>query len=175
MEKKTKRYLLGALLLSPLALLLPTSTKVSNAQFANKDLPRGLRNNNPGNLRKTDNKWLGKVSNPLDPEFESFDTLSNGLRAALRNAFTQWNRGKDSIEALVSVWAPPSENATSAYVAKVAKEVGISPGMEFKWGNNETTAKIMFAIFKHENGPQTSKYITLASVKSKLAELWPAK
>jgi len=144
-----------------------------NPQFSNKKLPRGLRNNNPGNLRKSAANWAGKVVNPLDTAFESFDTMSNGVRAALKNAFTQWNRGKNTIAELVSVWAPPSENNTSAYVATVAKAAGISASKEFMWGNNDTTAKIMYAIFLHENGPLAKQYITLENVRGHLAVLHP--
>jgi hypothetical protein len=142
-------------------------------QFGDKKLPRGLRNNNPGNLRKTSVKWGGKVANPLDTAFESFDTMANGVRAAIRNAFTQWNRGKDTIAQLVSIWAPPSENDTARYVAQVAKAAGIPATKEFKFGNNETTAKIMYAIFIHENGPTAKNHITLAAVKAQLAALYP--
>lgn len=158
-------------------LLLPKKVKDSLSsslpQFGNKKLNRGLRNNNPGNIRKTTIKWPGKVSNPLDTAFESFDTMSNGVRAALRNAHTHWNRGKNSIAALVTIWAPPFENNTSAYVAAVSKAAGIPSGKQFAWGNNETTAKIMLAIFQHENGARTKEFITLESVKSQLATMWP--
>jgi hypothetical protein len=143
-------------------------------QFGDKKLPRGIRNNNPGNLRKTPTKWAGKVSNPLDTAFESFDTMANGVRAALRNAYTQWNRGKDTISEFIAVWAPPSENDTAKYVAQVAKAAGISPTKEFTFGNNDVTAKIMYAVFVHENGPIAKKYITPEQVKAQLAALYPA-
>jgi hypothetical protein len=160
---------LSALAVAALA-LWPTTT---HNQFKNSKLSRGLRNNNPGNLRKSAATWLGKVVNPLERDFESFSTMDYGVRAAIRNAFTQWNKGKDSIQSLVSIWAPPSENNTAAYVAAVAKAAGIPATSEFKWGGNDTTAKIMFAIFKHENGADTTKYITLAQVRKHLDAMWP--
>lgn len=174
MEKKTKRLLLGGLLLSPVLLLLPTNMKgPSNAQFANTSLPPGIRNNNPGCLRITDNQWQGKVRNPLDTKFESFDTMSNGVRAALRNAYTQWNRGKDTIEAFISTWAPARENNTVAYVAAVAKKAGIPATKEFKFGANATTAKIMYAIFEHECGAKISQYVKIEDITRQLGEMWP--
>jgi hypothetical protein len=144
------------------------------AQFANKSLPRGLRNNNPGNLRKSAAKWAGKVSNPLDTAFESFDSMANGVRAAIRNAHTQWNRGKNTIAQLITIWAPPSENDTTKYVATVAKAAGISSTQQFTFGNNDTTAKIMYAIFIHENGPLAKSHLTVDQIKAQLAALWPA-
>ncbi len=160
---------LSALAVAALA-LWPTTTK---QQFTNKSLPRGLRNNNPGNLRKSSATWIGKVSNPLESAFESFSSMDYGIRAAIKNAFTQWNKGKDTIRTLVSIWAPPIENNTAAYVAAVAKAAGISPDVEFRFGSNEVTAKVLYAIFVHENGPKTRQFITIEAVKKHLAALYP--
>jgi len=146
----------------------------TNPQFANKKLPRGIRNNNPGNLKKSSARWAGKVVNPLDTVFESFDTMQNGVRAAIKNAHTQWNRGADTVQEFISIWAPKSDNNnTSAYVAAVAKKAGISPTKEFAFGNNDTTAKILHAVFIHENGPIAGDYIKLEAVKGHLAALYP--
>ena len=174
MKNIQKLWPLILLALASLLLLLPKSimNKV-NPQFVNKKLPRGIRNNNPGNLRKSSVKWAGKVDNPSDTSFESFDSMSNGIRASLRNAFTHWNRGKDTIKELISIWAPPTENNTSAYVATVAKSAGIPATKEFTFGNNETTAKVMYAVFLHENGPITKQYITPENVKGHLAVMFP--
>lgn len=170
MNPNAKKVLLLALPLLGLALLLPSNM---GNNFANKSLTRGLRNNNPGCLRISKEKWLGKVKNPLDTEFESFDTMDNGVRAAVRNAYAQWNKGKDSIQSFISVWAPRSENDTKAYVAKVAKAAGISPTAEFKFGNNETTAKIIYAVFAHECGPRISEFVSTSDIRKHLASMWP--
>lgn len=161
------------------ALLLLTMNKkvmapitTSIAQFANKSLPRGIRNNNPGNLRKSSVKWAGKVDNPLESAFESFSTMAYGLRAAIRNANTHWTRGKKSIAQLVSIWAPPSENNTTAYVAAVAKAAGIASNVPFVWGNNDTTAKVLLAIFRHENGAAiTDRYVSLSDIRGYLGAM----
>jgi hypothetical protein len=55
----------------------------------------------------------------------------------------------------------------------VAKAAGIAATAQIKCGNNDTTAKIMYAIFCRENGPLTKEYITLENVKGHLALLWP--
>mgnify|MGYP007032335315 CR=1 FL=1 len=39
-----------------------------------KPLPRGIRNNNPLNIR-IGNVWLGEVQSPDDPEFEQFVSM----------------------------------------------------------------------------------------------------
>lgn len=178
MKNLPKSLLLLLLGIPLLLLLLPKKMKDSLtskvARFGDKTLPRGLRNNNPGNLRISSAKWAGKIKNPLDTSFESFDTMANGVRAAVRNAHTQWNRGKNSIASLVAVWAPPSENNTAAYVAAVAKAAGIPATKQFEWGANDVTAKVLYTIFIHENGPKAKSFITLESVKAQLAAMWPA-
>lgn len=166
-----KRLLLLAPIAAGLLLLLPN--KVRNGGYSNAATSRGLRNNNPGCLKKTEIKWQGKVSNPAEPVFETFDTMSNGVRAAVRNAFTQWNRGKDTINTLIHTWAPATENRTAAYVAAVAKAAKIHKDKEFKFGNNETTVQIMYAIFLHESGPEAKKYITQENIRGHLAGMFP--
>ena len=50
-------------------------------------IPRGIRNNNPLNLR-VGNNWKGEVSQPTDHTFEQFTEMKWGVRAAfivLRN------------------------------------------------------------------------------------------
>jgi hypothetical protein len=127
-------------------------------------LPRGLRNNNPLNLRKTTTTWKDEVNNPQEASFESFRTLAAGLRAGIKNAKTQWNRGKTTINTLVSVWAPPSENNTGAYVNTVAKAAGISKDKFIDWSDKNLVARIIHAMVIHENGAIANKYLPLAAV-----------
>ena len=44
---------------------------------------RGIRNNNPFNIKKSPNKWLGKKSVSSDPVFEQFETMDYGIRAGI--------------------------------------------------------------------------------------------
>lgn len=83
-------------------------------------LPRGIRNNNPLNIR-VGNKWVGEVKKPTDPSFEQFSCMPYGLRAA----FVILHRYIDvyklnTISKIVSRWAPKSENNTLAYIRRVS-------------------------------------------------------
>ena len=97
-----------------------------------KKVPRGIRNNNPLNIRKG-STWKGERQNQTDPSFEEFISMEYGIRAALilmRNHITGFKgtrKRMNTIRKLISVWAPPSENATSKYVAHVSCFTGISP------------------------------------------------
>ena len=59
---------------------------------------RGLRNNNPGNIRMSDTTWQGKISKEFNTDtnkaFEQFESLEYGLRALMKNAYTWIQRGK---------------------------------------------------------------------------------
>lgn len=83
-------------------------------------LPRGIRNNNPLNIR-VGNKWVGEVKSPTDPSFEQFTCMPYGLRAAfiiLRRYIEVYKL--NTISKIVSRWAPDSENNTLAYIGRVS-------------------------------------------------------
>ena len=87
-------------------------------------LPRGIRNNNPLNIRlNPDNRWQGRVPPKLnsDNAFEQFQDPIMGLRAAAVLLIAHYDRKHlDTIRKLVGVWAPPNENDTETYARCVA-------------------------------------------------------
>lgn len=86
--------------------------------------PRGIRNNNPLNIR-IGNAWLGEVPIPTDKEFEQFTSLRWGLRAGFLLLKRYINRYHlNSIRLIVSRWAPSSENNTEAYIKRVSTLTG---------------------------------------------------
>lgn len=95
-------------------------------------VPRGIRNNNPLNIRKGNN-WKGERKVQTDKAFEEFETLQYGLRAGLkliRNQISGFNGSRpkfNTIGKLIKVWAPPSENATDKYIDFVSQAVGKQP------------------------------------------------
>ena len=85
--------------------------------------PRGIRNNNPLNIRKSADKWQGKAGD--DGAFVIFDTPENGIRAAGRLLKTYRDKhGLNTIRGIVNRWAPPNENNTEAYIAFVEQKTG---------------------------------------------------
>lgn len=97
------------------------------------NLPRGIRNNNPLNIRKSETAWLGKVRNNTDGAFEQFTTIEHGLRAAFLNIRTIIRRRANqnlttNVKQLVHIWAPADDgNNEIAYAATVAAKTGIQP------------------------------------------------
>ena len=54
---------------------------------------RGLRNNNPLNIIKSEKiNWQGEVKPSTDPNFAQFETMEYGLRAALCLLRTYYNK-----------------------------------------------------------------------------------
>lgn len=123
------------------------------------ELPRGLRNNNPGNIKESPNDkthWIGERATNDDPVFEEFDTPWAGIRALyiiLRGY--QRARGLKTTRQIIDRWAPPIENDTGAYVNSVAGAVGYSPDQPIDLIHNKKVAvKFIAAVIKHENGQQ---------------------
>lgn len=91
---------------------------------------RGIRNNNPFNLKKG-STWKGERPDQADPTFEEFTSMEMGIRAGLkliRNHVTGFGgkrKPMNSIAKLIAVWAPPTENNTVEYVRTVSRLSGI--------------------------------------------------
>ena len=88
--------------------------------------PRGIRNNNPGNIKHGDT-WKGEIKS-TDRTFEQFKDAEHGIRAIgvlLRTYNTKYNL--DTIDGIISRWAPKSENQTQNYINFVSKQLGVRP------------------------------------------------
>lgn len=90
-------------------------------------ITRGMRNNNPFNIRKSNNKWYGKVPGK-DNEFETFDTLLNGYRAGIALLCTYYNNYHlHTIFDVINRFAPSLENNTFDYIKYVSKQSHFEP------------------------------------------------
>ena len=90
-------------------------------------LPRGIRNNNPLNIRRTKDQWQGMRKEQTDSQFCQFENLAYGWRAAFRLLTRTYYHTYRlfTIRAIVNKWAPPNENNTRAYVENVSRLTGI--------------------------------------------------
>lgn len=131
--------------------------------MATTTLPRGLRNNNPLNLRISNNPWLGKVKNNTDGAFEQFTTIEYGYRAAFRNIRTivQRRSAQDNtttVRQLIHVWAPGSDgNNEAAYCQSVQKHSSINPDELVIIKNKEFMCKLVYGMAVTENGQAVSR------------------
>lgn len=114
--------------------------------------PRGLRNNNAGNIRAVDGVlWQGQIGID-DAGFVIFDTALNGLRALARVLKTYRQKyGLISISGIISRWAPSNENDTTSYIKSVEMRVGLGANTPLSLEHYPALVK---AIIHHENGKQ---------------------
>lgn len=119
----------------------------------NSKLPRGIRNNNPGNLVLTSIKWQGKIPLDLnkDGRFEQFQNIIWGSRALILDLSNDIKKGQDTISELITSFAPRNENDTDKYIQFVSKNTGI-PSDQKLVANKETLSKLFKAIVMMENG-----------------------
>lgn len=88
---------------------------------------RGLRNNNPFNIRKSKSRWLGKIKGN-DNEFETFDSLEHGYRAGLILLANYYKKYKlHSVGAILRRFAPSTENNLDNYESFIQRESCIPP------------------------------------------------
>lgn len=127
-------------------------------------VPRGIRNNNPLNIRKGNN-WKGERPHQKDKEFEEFESMTYGVRAGfkiLRNYITGYG-GKtaclNTVRLIVRRWAPPSENATERYIDFVAKEMGIQPTDTISFRDKKTMVNLVNAMIFVECGQRVTRDI----------------
>ena len=119
-----------------------------------KKLPRGIRNCNPGNLVISKIPWNGKVpkKDNTDGHFEQFISMEYGIRAMIMDLRGDIMKdGLNTIEKLISSYAPDNENDTVAYIKVVAKRTGIKFN-EKMIADKSTIFKLVEAISFHENG-----------------------
>lgn len=125
--------------------------------MAPRKVPRGIRNNNPLNIR-IGNVWLGEVNKPTDPCFEQFCTIEYGLRAAfviLRRYIRRY--GHNTIRSIISTWAPNTENNTAAYIQKVASHVKMDADTPIMYEDTETMCKLVYAMCLVECGQEVDE------------------
>lgn len=118
MKKKKSNvlyYVGGAALLA--LLLLPKSVR-DKSLLGQKEYPRGMRNNNPGNLIITSIPWKGKLtrSENTDGKFEQFRTYKDGVRAMIIDIEGDISEGTNTITKLIAEYAPADKGAYVTYV-----------------------------------------------------------
>jgi hypothetical protein len=105
---------------------------------------RGLRNNNPGNLR-----YAGQAGATNAGGFAQFKNMTDGIRAAGKQIDLYMRRGLNTISKIISTYAPSSENDTEGYIKDVSKRLGKGANDQLSEADR---AQLLAAIFAHESG-----------------------
>ena len=89
-------------------------------------MTRGIRNNNPLNIRHSADRWEGARPEQTDKSFVQFTTMEYGYRAAWKTLESYWKYFHRlpkpfNVRNIISRWAPPTENDTDAYIRTVLR------------------------------------------------------
>lgn len=115
--------------------------------------PRGLRNCNPGNIRKNETVYQGEVVPSRDNDFKQFTTMAYGYRAMFVVLYTYQKRyGINTIASMISRYAPAYENHTKAYIEAVSDYSGVPATSHITTTNGDIMIPIVAAMSRVENG-----------------------
>ena len=114
---------------------------------------RGIRNNNPLNIRHSRDKWQGRAPRQTDPAFVQFTSMAYGYRAAfvLLRTYRQ-KYGCNTIRKIISRWAPENENHPESYISNVSRWTGIDPDKPIGGQDANTLIGLVAAMSRQENG-----------------------
>lgn len=134
-----------------------TSDKVKGA--------RGVRNNNPTNL-----KYVGQAGAHKEDggDFAVFDDAQSGLNAAASQLHRYFNAGADTLDKLITTWAPAKDkNNVPAYIADVAKQMKVGANWHLNVDDPAVLERILRGIITHENGGNPYKASMLYQAATK--------
>lgn len=113
---------------------------------------RGIRNNNPGNIRKGSKKiWNGELWPSTDASFSQFISMAYGVRALLIDLVNKHKQGLNTVQKIIFKYAPPTENYSQVYANFVATRMGIGVNEPFKM-TQANLIKFAKAVASFENG-----------------------
>lgn len=131
--------------------------------------PRGIRNNNPGNIRRSTDRWRGlaPLAEQTDKQFFVFSSPVYGIRAmAIILLRYQTRYGLRTPASIINRWAPPKGDSngaapggeytqdSSSYARSVAEACGVKPTDEINLSKATTLYLVLSAMIRHENGQQ---------------------
>ena len=114
-------------------------------------LPRGIRNNNPLNIKKGNN-WIGERANQKDKDFEEFETMQMGIRAALKLIRNYIILGYNTPRKIIHRWAPPIENYPENYANLVWRHTNLRLDGVLRPDNKEDITLLAWGMSFVENG-----------------------
>ena len=132
---------------------------------------RGLRNNNPLNIRRSTDRWNGVATTQTDKDFVQFQSMAYGYRAAWRILNTYYKKLKErkkhfTVENIIHRWAPPTENDTKQYIRTVLTLTSIGGKENLLPPSNVSgyykLSRLLAAMTVMENGIRMSQVDTEA-------------
>ena len=125
-------------------------------------MSRGLRNNNPGNIRLGNFRYKGERAESTDSAFRQFESVEWGYRAMFVLLYTYaTKRGCRTLRAMINRYAPPTENFTEGYLRCVTNATHLSPDEPISTTDGAVMTAIVAAMSAVENG-----------IKANMRDVW---
>lgn len=135
---------------SPAAAPMGNAVAATMSASPDASLPRGFRNNNPGNIEDGPFAKSQPGYSGTDGRFAKFASMDNGTGAMGNLLGSYEKKGINTVNGIINRWAPASDgNPVSAYASTVAKEVGVDPNAPL---TPELRPKVIAAMSRFENG-----------------------
>jgi hypothetical protein len=138
---------------------------------------RAERNNNPGNLEFRGQS--GATPEQGEGRFARFDSAEAGVAALTRQLQLYGSRGVDTIEKIITKYAPPSENNTTAYINAIVNKLRVPAAEKLDLNDPEILSGLIQGISRHEAGrsflsdEQVMTGINMAGVSTPQAQSTP--
>ena len=127
-----------------------------------KRVSRGLRNNNPGNIRLGSFRYKGERAKSGDSAFRQFESIEWGYRAMFVLLHTYAvKHGCSTLREIINRYAPPIENHTENYIRRVSHATHLAPDDEISTTDGAVMTAVVAAMSEVENG-----------VEAKMADVW---
>ena len=118
-----------------------------------KEGVRGLRNDNPLNIRHGKSQRVGMREKQTDKRVVQFKSREYGYRAAFVLLRNYIGKGKDTIGKIIAKWAPSSDgNNTQRYINYVSSTTGINASHALRWEDKEDLVVIVRSMAHMESG-----------------------
>lgn len=113
--------------------------------------PRGVRNNNPLNIKRSSQVFLGETTNIYETTFKTFKSVVWGFRAAICIIRT-YIMLKDckTPYAIIHRWCP--DETADRYTVFVCRKVGIDPNQEINFAQRTIIVALVSAMAIFETG-----------------------
>jgi hypothetical protein len=134
---------------------------MNDNRIPDSEAPRGIRNRNPGNLEFRGQ--AGATQEAGGGRFAVFGTMQEGIAALEKQLESYIGSGTNTIQSIITKYAPSFENDTTGYISKVAKELGVAADKALNPSDAATMMGLMKAITNVEVG---GGYLSNADIAS---------
>ncbi len=109
--------------------------------------------NNPGNIRNSNEYFIGEIKPSVDPNFKQFGSMIFGYRAVFVILKNYAKHGYNTVAKIIRRYAPAKENDTAAYIDYVSKmRLHVNPDEVIDLNDKEIAIPLVYAISYFENG-----------------------